>query len=52
MIQVSLPQIEIDNLIKLLPEGNTEVKESDSKIKNKDGTFKKNKKRWRKLSFT
>jgi len=30
-----------DNLIKLLPEGNTSVKESDSKRKNKDGTFKK-----------
>ena len=29
------------NLIKLLPEGNTSVKESDSKRKNADGTFKK-----------
>jgi hypothetical protein len=29
------------NLIKLLPEGNTDVKVSDSKQKNKDGTFKK-----------
>ena len=29
------------NLIKLLPEGNTDVKISDSKLKNKDGTFKK-----------
>jgi hypothetical protein len=28
-------------LIKLLPEGNTDVKISDSKIKNKDGTFRK-----------
>ena len=29
------------NLIRLLPEGNTDVKVSDSKQKNKDGTFKK-----------